>query len=229
MRALRPMPADFVEVALKLERSTGRIQGYYSAGQATVARWMDEAGLTISTGVRPVPADFAQVAPTMVLSKLAAHYKTGQKAVKRWVMETGIQALPHSNPAKFKSAPAGFAELAPTMFKSELAQHYRSSFKTVCRWLSETGVQSKQLPPSQPKTQKAARSMANILPRQIVPTRVYTLYDEAADTLRRERFPVYRCDKMGRFDPKGKLWRVGRSVHTGDQLLERAARYRRAA
>ncbi len=232
MPAIRPIPADFTEVALKLGRSTTRIQGHYSAGQATVARWMAEAGIpSIGCSLRPVPDDFAQVAPTMFQSKLAKHYKTSEIAVKRWIKETGVKPMKGDNPSKFKALPVpdDFAELAPTMFNAELARHYGSSYKTIRRWLTEAGVEAKHYKPRPQRGSKAARSMANILPRQIIKTNVKSIYDEAADALRRERFPVNRCNEKGSFNPKGKFWRVGWSVLTGDELLERAARYRRAA
>ena len=232
MPALRPMPADFVEVALKLERSTGRIQGHYSAGQETVARWLKEAGIDMPrTIIRPVPDDFAEVAPTMFINQLTKHYRTGLTVVYRWLKETGVQTSKAPNPAQFKvlPVPADFAELAPTMVNAELARHYRSSYKTIRRWMEESGVRCKQYAPTGRKTQKAARAMANILPRQIIKTNVKSIYDEAADALRRERFPVNRCNEKGSFNPKGDFWRVGWSVLTGDQLLERAAKYRKAA
>lgn len=232
MPAIRPIPADFTEVALKLGRSTTRIQGHYSAGQATVARWMAEAGIpSIGCSLRPVPDDFARVAPTMFQSKLAKHYKTSEKAVKRWIKETGIAPMKAVNVTKFKALPVpdGFAELAPTMFNAELARHYGASYKTIRRWLTEAGVEAKHYKLRPHKSSKGARTVANILPRQIVKTHVKSIYDEAADALRRERFPVNRCDDRGRFDPKGDFWRVGWSVLTADELLQRAARYRSAA
>lgn len=232
MAARRAMPDDFVEVAHRLQRRTIHIQGHYGAGQTTIARWMAEAGIpSIGCSLRPVPDDFAQVAPTMFQSKLAKHYKTSEIAVKRWFKETGVKPMKGDNPSKFKALPVrdGFAELAPTMFNAELARHYGSSYKTIRRWLTEAGVEAKHYTPRVPKGIKAARSMANILPRQIIKTNVKSIYDEAADTLRRERFPVNRRNEKGSFNPKGDFWRVGWSVLTGDELLERAARYRRAA
>lgn len=233
MPELRPIPADFAEMAYKFERSTSRLQGHYTAGQATVARWMKEAGIPmLGSNKRPVPNDFAEVAPTMLQSKLAKHYRTSESAVKRWIEETGVTPL-KGHPCKYKAAPcpSDFAEVAPTMGIVALSKHYGISHKTIKRWLQETGTQPKRYDPSEnrPRSRKSVATVRHILPREIVKTRTRTIYEDAADTLRRERFPVNRCNEKGGFDPKGKFWRVGWSVLTGDELLERAARYRRAA
>ena len=39
--------------------------------------------------IRPVPADFATVAPTMSITKLAAHYRASDSKVKAWIKESG--------------------------------------------------------------------------------------------------------------------------------------------
>lgn len=57
--------------------------------------------------------------------------------------------------------------------------------------------------------------------------RYISMFDEAADALRRERFVVFRCDDRGRADQKGEFWRLGNTLLTPDELLQRAEKYRR--
>lgn len=226
----RPMPYDFAAKAREFDRSMSKLIRHYGAGSNAVARWMKEAGIpTLKVVKRSPPADFAQIAPTMVMSALLVHYRADDATVKRWVSETGISPKARGNGGKRGApAPEDFAQVAPTMGIVALAEHYGISHKTIKRWINETGIQAKPCN-RRPSTNKAKQNVSRILPRQIVQTRISTIYEEAADTLRRERFPVNRCDDRGRFDPKGKFWRVGWSILNNDELLQRAARYRKAA
>lgn len=226
----RPMPYDFAVKAREFDRSMSKLVRHYSAGANAVARWMKEAGIpTLKVVKRSPPADFALIAPTMVISALVFHYRADDATVKRWVSETGVVPKARGRGGKQpKPAPEDFAQIAPTKGIVALAEHYGISHKTIKRWINETGIQAKPCNRG-PVTAKAKQNIARILPRQIVQTRTSTIYDDAADTLRRERFPVNRCNERGGFDPKGKFWRVGWSVLTNDELLDRAARYRKAA
>lgn len=232
MAARRSMPDDFVEVAHRLQRRTSHIQGYYGAGQTTIARWMAEAGIPMrGSNTRPTPTDFLQVAPSMSIMELSRHYRADKGTVRRWVDEAGIEVKKgKSQGTKPTPIPADFAQVAPTMGIMALSQHYKICHKTIKRWVILSGVQPKPFNPKErgPYTRRA-RTVTNILLRQIVKPTVKSIYDEAADALRRERFPVNRCNEKGSFNPKGDFWRVGWSVLTGDELLQRAARYRSAA
>lgn len=44
----------------------------------------------------PMPADFAEVAPTMLVKELRAHYNAGWRLIARWMAETG--AVPKKAP-----------------------------------------------------------------------------------------------------------------------------------
>lgn len=223
------MPADFVEMVHKFERHTGKLQTYYTAGQATVYRWMDEAGIERKgTNCRPVPQDYTQLAPTMGLVALAKHYRTGEKTVHRWAEKTGV----HPYVIVLRPAPSDWAELAPTMGLLALTRHYKTNHRIIKRWAKETGIEPKPYVPTPPKPRapKSVRKVARIRPGdfQIARTRVTTIYDDAANTLRAYA-AVYRCNDRGGFDERGKFWRMGNVVMTPSELLERAARYRKAA
>lgn len=235
----RPMPADFAEVAHRLERRTGEIQTHYKAGQATVYRWFAEAGIPLlGSNRRPVPNDFAQVAPTLCLSALSKHYQTSDMVVRRWCKNTGINPARATNRGGKapRPAPADFARVAPTMSINALSAHYKINARGIKRWIEETGVASKPYIASPPKPRErrvsnpgAMSKMGRVNGSKLAPIRVKSIYDEAADVLRRERFLVNRCNERGGYDPQGKFWRVGWSTCTPDELLVRAARYERVA
>jgi hypothetical protein len=98
-RNLRPAPPDF------RERATGKsrraMERHYEANWRIVDRWFTEAGIIpsrarpdVTQAKRPVPDDFADVAPTMPILRLQAHY--GVAAVRgRYVAPvTPRQAAP---------------------------------------------------------------------------------------------------------------------------------------
>jgi hypothetical protein len=96
-RNLRPAPPDF------RERATGKsrraMERHYEANWRIVDRWFTEAGIIpsrarpdVTQAKRPVPDDFADVAPTMPILRLQAHYGVGENVVRRWEAETGIKA-----------------------------------------------------------------------------------------------------------------------------------------
>jgi len=125
--------------------------------------------------------------------------------------------------------PEDFTEIAPTMTKSAMARHYRTKIEIIKRWLGEAQIEAaapKFHPPRNAKHTRwnggYKRSYGNM-----VQTVTFTIYDEAADTLRRF-CPVYRCTERGAADPKGAFWRMGMSIMTPDELLVRAERKRAA-
>lgn len=85
--------------------------------------------------IRPVPADFAQVAPTMGVKALQTHYVTGCETLKRWIRESGINALPARRPC-----PPDIAERAATMTRRRMMKHYSVNARTMARWLIEAKV-----------------------------------------------------------------------------------------
>lgn len=176
---------------------------------------------------RQMPADFPQVALTMPRHDLKKHYGASERIVRRWCDEASItKSFRVGRPGcGRRPMPDDFTQLAPTMCRMDLSRHYRASSELIMRWIRETGVNAKPYIPTPPTVTRTPQ------PRKLklAPSRVRSIYDEAADDLRRERFPVNRCDEKGLFDPKGDYWRVGWSVLTPDDLLLRAAKYRMAA
>lgn len=193
--------------------------------------------------VRPRPDDFAEIAPFKTVDALHLHYKTGRRQVRRWLAELNIKAGPAlgAGGKPPKPAPDDFAEIAPTMSQTSLAVYYGVDHKVIRRWVKETGVSSQlsrrgprlgqpRMPAApKPKPKPSNWRYAGGNKPVAVSSTSKTMLDLAADVLRRERFTVYRCDDRGRFDLKGEYWRIGFSVLTGDELLERAAKYDRIA
>lgn len=95
--APREIPADFVKVREQV-RSIRNLMRHYDAGPRTVRRWLTEIGAEHKPRPerpecrRPVPEDFAELAPTMTKTGLSEHYGTANKIVERWCAETGISA-----------------------------------------------------------------------------------------------------------------------------------------
>lgn len=172
---------------------------------------------------RPCPEDFAKKAPTMSIERLVKHYRTSRIAVRRWLAETGAPCLSVNNVSNIeRPVPDDFAQVAPTMTFTALRRHYQTGEAVVRRWIKQSGVSAKRHVPRWNGGYKLPHG-------HFVEMRNYSAFDEAADILRRERFPVNRCDERGRYEQAGDFWRVGWSVLTPDELLERADRYRRRA
>ena len=120
--------------------------------------------------------------------------------------------------------PEDFAEVAPTMCKYQLLRHYGVKWSgTIDRWCKEAGIEAK-------KYVAPRKNRLSMMGRVHVPAEFVKPKDEyeiAADVLRKERFPVNRCNDNGLYNATGKFWRVGRNVLTPEQLLEKAERYGR--
>lgn len=175
---------------------------------------------------RPVPDDFLQVAPGKTQSWLKKHYRTSIKAVVRWQNETGVEKCkgPPPPPKPRREVPDDLAEVARTRYLHEIIKYYRTSEKVLRRWMKETGIQpGKRLVMN--TLERAGQPWAS----KLTDMRQKTIYDDAADELRRHRWIVYRCTHKGVYARKGDYWRVGQVICTPDELLERAERARRKA
>jgi hypothetical protein len=178
--------------------------------------------------MRPCPPDFAEVEPPMSRAQLAKHYRASNRAILRWAGEVGAARRKKgpSNPINLRLVPEGFAEVAPLNTKAQLGRIYKASHLILSRWLKEAGVTAM---PGVSSAPGIVSKMGRARQPSIALTRTTSMYDDAADTLRRERFMVNRCDLIGKFSLTGRYWRVGNSVLTGDELLARVARYLRRA
>ena len=179
--------------------------------------------------IRGAPDDFAIQAPLMTLPELKLFYKTGARQVRRWIAETGVKAKAPDRVilVRFTPAPADFTQVAPLLSRNGLAAHYGVSSTAINRWINETGAVPKVYIPVPPQSKVNRSSWTRTRPGdfQIAKTRTATVFDDAADTLRRH-CPVYRCDDRGRYDERGQFWRMGNALLTPGELLQRAERKR---
>jgi hypothetical protein len=179
--------------------------------------------------IRPMPADFAAVAPTKTFLQLRLHYRAGAGVISRWLSEAGVECLRVRPSWELVPPPADFAEIAPTMTRSELTRHYDASQRAVRRWLKTTGIEPAKRSSAVTGYRKApVAQKRNWIRRDLVisqnhVTRDDSLEGRAADHLRAFA-PVYRCDERGRFAGGGPSWRYGSVVITGEELVERAIR-----
>lgn len=176
---------------------------------------------------RQAPADFLQVRNQIGgIQKLAKHYRCCAKVIARWIKEAGVPPLTAGRGAypehDRRPVPDDFAVIAPAMSFQRLKAHYGCGYATLTRWLRETGITHGKPAPKQGKIKPfvVARhpGYANLALFKTADAE-----DLAADTLRKFG-AVFRCDERGRADHKGKLWRFGNVVLTGDELIARAER-----
>jgi transposase-like protein len=223
-----------VEVACKLDCAQDKLKRHYNAGYNTVTRWIHEAGISSGRAQwgKPAPDDLVAVLERMTVTQATRHYGVAGRVLARWRIQAGI-----TGSIKRLNAPDDFAEVAPTMSQTELAAHYGIvNQRVIKRWSAETGAypKAREYHPPKPTTAKSF-GRRTVKPAGSAYLYMYdqhhktkTIYDDAADTLRRYG-PVYHCTDTGLMDPKGAFWRVGNVVCTPDELLARAARYERKA
>lgn len=222
-KQLRAMPEGFEADAFELAFTD--LKNKYHAGNSAIKRWRREV-CGIRPSPPPVPDDFLKLSLTMCRHQLEQHYRTSWRQICAWVEETGVTPRDgrETRPQSRRPLPDDFRQIVPGMTRRQIQQHYRCSGEAVIRWLDETGIVAAKPVPNignlnwrMPTGRPTVKALRN-----------YSLYDEAADVLRRF-FAVYRCDERGRANPEGKLWRVGNTIVDGDELLSRAARKRIAA
>lgn len=188
--------------------------------------------------LRAAPADFAAIAPTLTINGAVLFWRTGADTVKRWAAELSVRLL--SGPDLLEPAPANWAQLCAENSASALRKKFGWGNKIITRWSNETRIHPRDgRAQSKPNQRHNARVMRKVvrpnLSRMGSPTviahdnRVKSIWDDAADVLRAERWTVYRCNPRGAYFEKGKFWRVGNVVVTPEELLQRAAKYQRKA
>lgn len=227
---LRPMPDGFAQVAY--EYGLKQLARQFNAGQVVIIRWRNELG---SADPRKIsddpPTDLKQLIGKLNKTQLQKHYGVGESRLNKWLKAAGISSVPRLYPHR-RIVPADFAEVAPTMPQTALARHYKADWTTIKRWCDEAGVSPAVPDFSWNVNRSPIRSVRNMTWKAPVvryDARQITMYDEAADTLRRERFVVFRCGPTGKYLEKGLHWRVGNVVCTPDELLQRAAKYKARA
>lgn len=172
----------------------------------------------------PIPDNFAERAKELDRRNLRAFYGVSRHTIDRWIVSTGVQ--PYKAPVyNRRPIPDDFRAAAQVMHKTKLIEHYKTSDDVMSRWIRESGIRPANYVP---RPMLLAR-MGHAHKVSVNTVRHTSIYDEAADALRRERFPVNRCNDRGGYDPEGRFWRVGWSTVTPDELLTRAAKYQRRA
>lgn len=174
--------------------------------------------------VPPVPADFVQVAEGKTQHQLRQHYHVRIETIKVWQEATGTKKAntPPPVPPR-RPVPDDFREVARGKPISQLIKIYKTGDKLIKRWLEECGMER-----SWGKKTIFVRNPLGYT-ANLTKTRNSTIYDDAADELRRARWVVYRCNDKGIYAAKGKWWRVGQVVCTPEELLERAERAKNKA
>ena len=199
---------------------------------------------------RAVPDGFAEDAKTFTDCMLWKKYHAGRKTVQRWREAVGILVAnprPRKNGITPREIPLGFREHALKMSDEELAEKYQCGTTTAGRWRKATKAYRRVAGAA--KAQRVARPKPVIVefdraparpakPAHLVRSGMQTSpldrpYKEdsragiAADTLRRDRWTVFRCDRDGNQEQRGQFWRCGRVICTDDELIERAQRAER--
>lgn len=175
--------------------------------------------------LRPIPDDFKQFAPGKAQHELMRHYRASQRTVSAWQQQAGIAKKNNPPPpAPRRPVPDCFKERVRISYLNDLSRYYKASEKTVRRWLAEVGMK-----PGKSVARRGLDKAGRPYVASVSGFASKSIYDEAADTLRRERWIVYRCTHKGAYLKKGNYWRVGNLVITPEELLERAERIRRRA
>lgn len=177
-------------------------------------------------GCRPIPDDFLIFAPEKPQHILMKHYKASYKTISKWQKETGVAKCPPPPPppAPRRPIPNCFADRVRNSFFNDLVTYYKTSENTIRRWLKETGLK-----PGRTRLSRGLDKAGRPFVARIATFASKSIYDEAADTLRKERWIVYRCTHKGVYAKSGNHWRIGNLVITSEELIERAERIRRRA
>ncbi len=178
--------------------------------------------------LRSIPSDFAEKAKTMCRNQLVKHYRTSDKAVGRWADECGVHPLK----VMMRPAPGNWEQLCSMHTAAELVRLLQADAKVIKRWIAETEIEPvpyirKGIIPINRKPNPLKQMGAPH--KAIIRDKPRSIWDDAADVLRAERWAVFRCDEKGKADQKGRYWRAGMVILTPDDLLQRADRYRRRA
>lgn len=205
--------------------------------------------------LRPPPEGLAEALLEMGVEGARVHFKAGWSTIRRWMQELNLSKPPRKPQPKPAPRPlvipADWAEVAPTLYKFEIAEHYRMGVKNINRIIEATGIRSrktahelaKERPPEAPR-QRQRRAPRRPMGRHPVVDRSgvhsnITLYQQAANHLRRLYPNVHRCDiQMREFDRttwgdehkvpnhgQGFYYVAGRGVITNDDLIQLAERH----
>lgn len=172
--------------------------------------------------IKPAPSDFVEVfARIGVIYKTAKHYRVSHTTCSRWVKELGLKA---PNPHGKKDAPDDFKEIAPTMIKQELAIHYQVSAQIINRWLIECNVEAMRYKPVFQPFFINPRVKTSTIP----PAKNDHEHHRAANYLRKF-MAVSSCDEQGKYQENGSHYRIGYSIFTHQEVIDRAQSHQERA
>jgi hypothetical protein len=177
----------------------------------------------MATPLRPMPADFPQVAPGKSIRWLARHYSARNEVIMRFFEESGALRL-YQVPSVRKPVPDDFAEFAPIESSRELTVRYETSSDTVARWRREKGIPAPHfVHTEETKPKRHYRRAVEQRLSIVMDNRDGSEASRAQSWLQRF-YPVWRCDPEGTFNPKGTHFRCDGIIRTSDEMIERAKR-----
>jgi len=162
-------------------------------------------------------------------SEIGAAIGRSAQSVKNYMFTRKVGGRDLQNRFRHKT-PGDFAERYATTSLKGLARHYGFSEKVAARIAAQLGLKRPEPAPKPVKTAPVKPSPHRLrnnaymtAPRAPVSQAVMNEAGRAAEYLRPDYVPVYRCDQDGRLNPGGRWWRCGRRVFSDSQIIERAA------
>lgn len=224
-RQLRPRPADFAD--RYREMGVPRLVEHYTAGRATVRRWVEEIGMQPPVRIkgkpaRPCPPDFARYAGIETNDELMRRYDCKPSIIWRWRRETGIASKrPELKGPGPRPVPDNFRALAARLNREELRVRYGVSGNLIDRWLRECGLKPLG------RRQNALQVVASMGKRKVASAMVAPSGRDTSDAGRaayflQRRGPIYRCDAEGRFKLGGSHWKWRGRAHTDGEIIAEA-------
>lgn len=155
-------------------------------------------------------------------------FETGinRSAFDRLIKKGLIPRQPHP-PRKRLEPPADFAKTYQENSIEACAGIFHVSKETATRWARDLGIIRKpcmtlaQKRGVKPPPRKPNRYLTAA--RAPISQAVMDEAGRAAEYLRPDYRPVYRCDEEGRQNPAGRMYRCGTRLFSPQQVIERAA------
>lgn len=127
---------------------------------------------------------------------------------------------PCANIGLKRSCPDDLFEILCSIGSHGAAKHYHASLSTVTRWRREMELKA-QARLKRPEAKTIRYAPFRQIP--LINNRDMSCAGQAADYLRRYG-AVYRCDAVGKPNPKGTHWKRNFAVLTDEEIVSRAIR-----
>lgn len=220
------------DLAERAKTMTGaQLARHYGIGHQTISRHLKRSGL-VARKCAPTVDELPGIeglAKTMHIAALARHYGISSKKMAYRLRVLGITAAqkPGSAGTFKQQAVEKYADLvdrAKEMHLSALARHYGVTPPTMSKALRNRGLVA-SAPPKYIPRPNIKRANHKLIPHAtpFVDRRVKSTADMAMERLQRE-CPVFHCTADGKADAKGKFYRRGSRVMTGDEVIAMAER-----